>query len=162
MEQVIKILWGSPAAANLWGLRLGVLHSWALPLPGGCQCLWWSDHIRRLGHLRLGEWKLPGVPDNQGMQCNKHELASQPQQILDKFGFFFNCLNSAPFYIFRTIHLFTLRAYKFLPISSVSVWWARRTLMSVHTGGGEYTGRDKRAKRKRDSKPEMHTTSGWS
>lgn len=70
VEQVNKVLWGSPAAANIWGVWLGVLHGWALPLPRGCQCLWWTDHIRGLGHLCLGKRKLPRVPDNQGMQCN--------------------------------------------------------------------------------------------
>lgn len=153
MEQVNKVLWGSPAAANIWGVWLGILHGWALPLPGGCQCLWWSDHICRLGHLCLGKRKLPGVPDNQGMQCNKCVTAanSSHKTCMIKFIlFFFICLNCTSFHNFHAIYVFTLRTCRFLPVSSVSVWWARKTLMSVHTGGGEYTQEEIKEQREGD------------
>lgn len=66
MEPINQVFWDSPVAAHLWGLRLGVLHSGALPFSGGCKCLWWRDHFCRLSHLCLDKRKLPGVPDHQG------------------------------------------------------------------------------------------------
>lgn len=70
VEQVNKVFWGAPEAANLRSLWLGVLHSRTVPLPGGCKCLWWRYHFGRLCNLCLGQWKLPGVPDNQGINRN--------------------------------------------------------------------------------------------
>lgn len=64
VEQIIKVFWGPPDAPDFRGVRLGVLHCRTLLFPGGRQCFWWRDHFFRLRHLRLGEWKLPGVPEN--------------------------------------------------------------------------------------------------
>lgn len=67
MEQVNEDFWGSPNAANFGRLRLGILHSRTVPFPGGCKCLWWGHHFCRFSHLHLDRWKLPSVPDNQGV-----------------------------------------------------------------------------------------------
>ncbi len=65
---VPSAVWGEPDFVHVWSVWLGVLLCWTVPLPSGCQHLWWSHHHYQLHHLRLAERLLPDLPECPG-QC---------------------------------------------------------------------------------------------